>query len=115
MTSRKIDQFRHLVKKCEFCSVLRKIRSVYYVELLILLFNLGQGLRASANFPLFYEKVCSDLYNNEQRHLCKELKKHKQIENTVQGETAKWLMYNEIVTFVPYLLSATFFGSYGDK
>lgn len=92
---------------------LNGFRKIYYIELLLLSFNLAQGIRTAVNFTSFYAKVCREIYWDSSE-ICLSLKQNKSVEYFVQQEMARWLMYIQLITFLPILATSMFFGSFCD-
>ena len=85
------------------------------VEPIVFLYMWSSFQQFPTNQALIYTKVCTLKYDNVT--ICDNLysKKYKTEDDYVQSEASKWIMYNNIASTVPSVLSVTFFlGPFGD-
>lgn len=100
-----------------FKKLYANFRSTYHLELHMLLFFFSTTIFTSAAYPLFYTKVCQDMYkpsnDSSQIYICDDFEGI-QSNDDIQKESTNWIMYGELAKFFPNIFGAMFLGSFGD-
>ncbi len=87
------------------------------VDPLLFCFYFGFAIFSSASFPAFYGKVCLNIFQSgpDVTAICDSLDSDQSRQDQVQHDASYWLIYNELLKFVPTFFATMYFGSYGDK
>lgn len=85
----------------------------------MLLFFLSTMIFTTSAYPMYYRKVCENLYprtKNESAddYICNDFQGI-QSNNDIQKSSTDWMMYGEFAKFLPNVLGTMFLGSYGDR
>ena len=92
-----------------FCSI-----PILLAELIFFLYKTGESMLDATTRPYIIKVVCHGRFPNNDT-VCKNLHRHPELEDDIQGEAGSYLMYYRLLVNFPAIFLGLFCGAWSDK